>query len=116
MSGDEREITREGARDIHAHSVRVRQGGVQRVQAHDMRVVQGGVGAARVTELRVREGGLGAAVADRAIIKDSVIGVLAARTVRGRNVRVLLTPGAAAALGASFGATIWLLRRLLGRR
>lgn len=116
MSDDERDITRDGARDVHAHTVRVRQGGVQHVQAHEVRVVQGGVGAARVTQLRVREGGIGAAVADRAVIKDSVIGVLAARTVRGSNVRVLLTPGAAAALGASFAATMWLLRRLFGRR
>ena len=116
MSDEERDITRSGARDVHAHRVRVRQGGVQRVQAHEVRVVQGGVGVARVTQLKVREGGIGAAVADRAIIKDCAIGVLAARTVRGSNVRVLLTPGAAAALGASFAATMWLLRRVLGRR
>lgn len=120
-------VTQGGANRVEATTVEVTQGGAQNVQAENVSISQGGAfgietssadltmsGAGFITgdTVTVSQGGAGVVVADTLKAEPgSIIGVLFAGTIEG-NPDVRVDARTAAAFGAGFAITAFVLRRL----
>ena len=124
-------ISQGGANHVEAVSVEVNQGGIQALEAESVSISQGGAlmvdaadahftmsGAGLLTgdTVHLKSGGAGAVVADTVHAEPgSMIGVLFAGTIEGTP-DVKVDARTAAALGAGFAVTLFVLRRLFKRR
>ena len=122
------EIKQGGAMRVEADEVEVTQGGIAFARTVSAEVTAGGVGvlaASGEVELEASaaqivlgrdevtlEQSASAVVAARSVeISHSAVGVLVARHVDARNVRVLFDVPAAIAFGAAAGAMLWIFGR-----
>jgi hypothetical protein len=126
------QIKQGGALRVDAEDIEITQGSIAVASAQSASVTAGGVGllrssgpvelkaaAAQVVLARdganLQQSAAGVVAARSAAISDSAVGVLLARDVEARNVRVLFTVPAAIAFGAAAGAALWLLGRVSRR-
>ena len=122
-----------GAVRAQADQVAVTQGGIVLARTGSAQVTAGAVGVIAATgevELKASAAKLvlsrnaidlehSAAViaaAPKIEISDSAVGILFARHVDAKNIRVMLGPKEAMAFGAAAGAALWLLKTLWRRR
>ena len=114
VRADRVEISQGGANLVEARSVSIQQGGAGRVRATDVTVSQGGIGLAQADRIEIGEGGGAMAVlAGQATVQPGGrVLLLLARSSSGE-VRPLIDPRAAAAIGAGLVLAALLLR---GRR
>lgn len=110
------EITQGGAQTIEADNVSLSQAGAFTIDSTTADVNMSGVGFLTTDTATLRSGGAGVVIADTVKAEaGSVIGVLFAGTIEGDpNVRVDFRTAAAA--GAAFALSLFVLRRLFGRR
>lgn len=131
LEADHVTISQGGATTIRAETVEITQGGAQAVEATNVTLSQGGAftietttadltmsGAGLLTgdTITLRSGGAGVVIADTLKAEQgSMVGFLFAGTIEGDpDVRVDVRT--AAAIGAAFAVTLFVLRRLFGRR
>ena len=130
VSADHVTITQGGAAEINAETVEITQGGAQAVTTKKLSISQGGAmvvdaehaeftmsgaGVVNADRVEINAGGAGVAIADTLVADEkSTIGMLFAGTIEGDpNIRVDVR--SAAAFGAAFAVTLFILKRLLGR-
>jgi lipopolysaccharide assembly outer membrane protein LptD (OstA) len=131
VSADQVTINQGGAARVEANTVEVTQGGIQAVEAHSVTISQGGAfvvdaenavltmsGAGMLTgdNISLQNAGAGIVIADTFKAEDdSMVGFLLAGSIEG-NPNVKVDARSAAAFGAGLAITLFLLRRIFGRR
>ena len=131
VSADHVTITQGSAALVEANTVEINQGGAQAVETKELSISQGGAMVVEAEHAEFTMSGAGVVNADRVelnsasaavtiadtLVADetSTIGMLFAGTIEGEpNVR--LDVRSAAAFGAAFAVSLFILRRLFGRR
>jgi hypothetical protein len=114
VRADHVEISQTGAQNVDAQTVSINQGGAAQVRAQEVTVSQGGIALARAEHVDLREGSSAfAMVADEANVEAGATVLLLVAGETSGEVRPLLTPATALAIGAGFGLAVRLLRRLI---
>ncbi|MGI9666769.1 MAG: hypothetical protein ACR2N2_06660 [Acidimicrobiia bacterium] len=131
IEADHVTITQGGAALIEATTVEITQGGVQAAETKELSISQGGAmvidtqsadltmsgaGVLNADTVQMNSAGAGVAIADTLKAdENSTIGMLFAGTIEG-GPDVKVDMRTAAAFGAAFAVTLFILKRLIGRR
>lgn len=115
VEGGQVRLHQSAARRLHANALHMEESAAVYVRTGSADIVEGAVAVATAGDLSLGDTSAGILVARTVHAADVQIGFLLAQKVDG-NVRPVLTPTVAAAIGAGFAATFWLLGRLFTRR
>jgi uncharacterized protein (DUF169 family) len=94
-------VGRSAVRQLNASVARIEQSAVQRLAAETVTASNSAFGVANATTFEVKDSAVGVAAGDYIRVEESRVFILLAPRVSG-NVKAVLTPPAAFALGAGF--------------
>ncbi|MFZ1753882.1 MAG: hypothetical protein WBO46_14135 [Caldilineaceae bacterium] len=115
VQGGQIKMNNSAARSLRAQAMDMRESAVAMAQVDSLEMHESAAGGVIGKSVSTHGGVIGIGVAERFHASDTTVGLLVAGEVEG-NVKVLLTPGAAAAFGAAFAVALTLLRLLFRRK
>lgn len=115
LEGGQVSMRQSAARRLNANALHMEESAAGTVRTGSVDATESGIGILVADEATVRSGSTGVIFARRLDAADVQVGFLVAQTVEG-NVRPVLTPAIAAAIGGAFAVVFWALSRLFSRR